>query len=299
VSVARSALSEAIVDACGDFKIHFGRSITALDEEAHGIVATLSDGATDRFDLVVGADGVHSHVRRLIAGPDAPYERSLGCHVAAFRLPSYPHRDELTYVSHTLPGRQVARVSLRDDDTLVLLIALDDRMPEIPAESDAVKPALRRAFGDMHWEVPGILDRMDQVDEVYFDAVSQIHLPQWSVGRTTLLGDAAACVSFLAGEGTGLAMVEAYVLAGELATTPDDIPGALARYERQLRRFIEGKQRSATQFRGFFAPKSSFGLKIRDLAVGAFGLPLVGSTLARFALKDDFELPDYPTRATH
>jgi 2-polyprenyl-6-methoxyphenol hydroxylase-like FAD-dependent oxidoreductase len=138
---------------------------------------------------------------------------------------------------------------------------------------------------------------MDRVDDVYFDAVSQIHLPHWSRARTTLVGDAAACVSFLAGEGTGLAMVEAYVLAGELATTPDDIPGALARYERQLRRFIEGKQRSATQFRGFFAPKSSFGLTIRDLAVEAFGLPLVGSTLARFALKDDFVLPEYPRRA--
>jgi 2-polyprenyl-6-methoxyphenol hydroxylase-like FAD-dependent oxidoreductase len=292
VSVARSALSEAIIDACGDSEIHFGRSITGLDDDGQGVTATLSDGTTERFDLVVGADGVHSQVRRLIAGPDSQYERSLGCHVAAFRLPSYPNRDELTYVSHTLPGRQVARVGLRDDATLVLLICLDEAMPETPATADAVKPALRRTFGDMQWEVPEILDRMEQVDDVYFDAVSQIHLPQWSRGRTALVGDAAACVSFLAGEGTGLAMVEAYVLAGELKTTPDDIPGALQRYEAQLRRFIEGKQRSATQFRGFFAPKSALGLKFRDLAVAAFGLPLVGSTLMRLALKDDFDLPN-------
>src|SRR5690349_13898649 len=87
-----------------------------------GVTATLSTGERQRFDLVVGADGLHSGVRELAFGVEGRFETSLGCHVAAFRLPGYPRRDDLTYVSHTVPKRQVARVALRDNDTLILLI---------------------------------------------------------------------------------------------------------------------------------------------------------------------------------
>ena len=146
------------------------------------MTATLSNGRQERFDLVVGADGLHSQVRELMFGPEARFETPLGCHVAAFRLPGYPRRDELTYVSHTVPKRQVARVALRDDETLVLLICRSELIDGDPPREQQ-KAALRRAFGDMKWEVPEILDRMDKVDDVYFDRVSQIHLARWSAGR--------------------------------------------------------------------------------------------------------------------
>jgi 2-polyprenyl-6-methoxyphenol hydroxylase-like FAD-dependent oxidoreductase len=144
----------------------------------------------------------------------------------------------------------------------------------------------------MGWEVPDILHRMDQVDEVYFDRVSQIHLDHWSKGRVALLGDAAACASFLAGEGTGLAMTEAYVLAGEIHSAGRDLAHALSAYDAKLRSFVTGKQKAALSFLDFFAPRTTFALKARNAAVSVLSVRLFAKALARL-LRDDFELPDY------
>ncbi|MGH9142784.1 MAG: FAD-dependent monooxygenase, partial [Vicinamibacterales bacterium] len=215
ISIARADLAAALFRACEGIPAHFGVSIIDLRQDARGVNVTLSDGRMERFDLVIGADGLHSRVRELVFGPEDRFERPLGCHVAAFRLTDYPHRDPLIYVSHTVPKRQVARVALRDGETLILLICRSELIDGVPPR-ELQKGALREVFGQMAWEVPDILARMDAVDDLYFDRISQIHLKRWTLGRIALLGDAAACASLLAGEGTGLAMIEAYVLAGEL-----------------------------------------------------------------------------------
>ena len=141
-----------------------------------------------------------------------------------------------------MPRRHVARVALRNDETLVLLICRADLIPGEPFR-ERQKAALRRAFGDMRWEVPEILDGMDGIEDLYFDRVSQIHLPCWTSGRAALIGDAAACPSFLAGEGTGLAMTEAYVLAGELHRSAGDLRRAFAAYDARLRSFVPPSRR--------------------------------------------------------
>ena len=292
ISLARADLVAALFDACDGIPAHFGVSVTAIDQAGKGVVVTLSDGRRERFDLVVGAGGLHSQVRELVFGPEAHFERSLGCYVAAFRIPGYPLRDELTYVSHTAPKRHVARVALRNDETLVLLVC---RAELVNGESLRERPraALRHAFHDMRWEVPDLLDRMDGVDDVYFDRVSQIHLPRWFSGRVALLGDAAACPSLLAGEGTGLAMTEAYVLAGELHRAAGDFRRAFAAYDTRLRAFVTAKQRAALRFRGFFAPQTALGLTVRNLVVHALSIPLVATPLLARSLHDDLVLPEY------
>ncbi len=295
ISLPRSDLSTALFDACEGVPAHFGVSITSVEQDGKGVVAALSDGREERFDLVVGADGLHSHVREIVLGPESRFEKFLDCYVAAFRIPDYPHRDELTYVSHTAVQRQAARVSLRDGQTLVLLVCRAELVGG-NLSRDRPKEALRDAFGDMGWEVPALLDGMDAADDLYFDRVSQIHLPRWSAGRVGLLGDAAACASLLAGEGTGLAMTEAYVLAGELGRSGDDPERALAAYERRLRRFVNRKQKSAVWLRGFFAPRTALGLGLRSLALRAMSRRF-GKRMFVRSLRDDFELPRYGATA--
>ena len=297
-TVARSEVSAALVDACEGVPVHFGTSIVGCEQDRRGVTAVLSNGERERFELVVGADGLHSQVRAAAFGADPRHEVALDCHVAAFRLSHYPHRDELTYVSHTEPKRAVARVSLRDDETLVLFICRSELLGDDSARGD-LKRTLRRAFGGMGWEVPEILARMDGVDDIYCDRVSQIRLEAWSKGRIALVGDAAACVSFLAGEGTGLAMVEAYVLAGELHRAGNDWARGLQAYEARLSSFVRAKQQAALQFRGFFAPKTRVGLLARNVLINAFARPFVAKRFMPRALRDELELPDYGVATGH
>lgn len=297
ISLSRSDLAAALFGACEGVPAHFGVWVSAIEQNSRGVVATLSDGRRERFDLVIGAGGLHSGVRALVFGPQSRFETSLGCYVAAFRIPGYPHRDELTYVSYTVPKRHVARVALRDGETLVLLVCrselVDDGPPGEPPPTALRRAALRRAFRDMRWEVPDMLNRMDRADDFYFDRVSQIHLPRWASGRVALLGDAAACPSLLAGEGTGLAMAEAYVLAGELHRAGGDFTRAFTAYDERLRSFVTAKQKGALGFRGFFAPRTALGLRVRNLVVKTLSIRFVAKRLLARSVHDDLELPEY------
>jgi 2-polyprenyl-6-methoxyphenol hydroxylase-like FAD-dependent oxidoreductase len=293
ISIARADLASALFEVSDGIPTHFGVSIIEIEQDAAGPCATFSDGHRERFDLIVGADGLHSEVRAQAFGPASQFEQFLGCYVVAFRVRGYPHFDELTYVSHTVQRRQVARVSLRDGETLVLLVWRPERIVTgDPRGRDEQQAAVRTAFGDMGWETCELLEAMNHSVDFYFDRVSQIHLPRWSVGSVVRLGDAAACPSLLAGEGAGLAMVEGYTLAGELHRARGDISLALATYEHRLRRFVTGIQKSALWFRGFFAPETTLSLTVRNLAIRALALPFLTKSVAH-SLRDDLELPAY------
>jgi 2-polyprenyl-6-methoxyphenol hydroxylase-like FAD-dependent oxidoreductase len=146
--------------------------------------------------------------------------------------------------------------------------------------------------------VPEILDRMDGVDELYFDRATQIHLPCWCAGRVALIGDAAACPSLLAGEGTGLGMIEAYVLAGELSKANAGYERAFEAYESRLREFVIAKQKAALRFRSFFAPRTAVSLWVRNLAARAMSVPFLAKHLAGRAMRDDLVLPEYEMSPT-
>jgi 2-polyprenyl-6-methoxyphenol hydroxylase-like FAD-dependent oxidoreductase len=299
ISLARADLAAALLGSCSGIPAHFGLSITAIEQDSSGCIATLSDGRRERFDLVIGADGLHSQVRALVFGPEADIEHFLDCYVAAFRVRGYPHRDELTYVSHTVARRHAARVSLRDDETLVLFICRAELASgNVSRDRESRKAILREAFAGMGWEVPELLDSMDDAADIYFDRMSQIWLPRWTSGRVALLGDAAAAPSLLAGEGTGLAMLEAYILAGELHRANGDFVVAFTAFEARLRAFVAAKQRSALWLRGFFVPETAIGLTVRNLVVHALAFPFIAKPMMARSFHDDFELPEYDTCLT-
>jgi 2-polyprenyl-6-methoxyphenol hydroxylase-like FAD-dependent oxidoreductase len=270
----------------------FGDSIASLEQDDAGVRLVLERGGARDFDLVVGADGLHSNVRRLAFGPESDYEKFLGCRVAAFVADGYRPRDELVYVTHNVPDRQVGRLSLRGNRTVFLFVFRSDEQ-DIANDPATHKAVLRREFADAGWECPQILDAMDATEELYFDVVSQIRMPGWSQGRVALAGDAAACVSFLAGEGTGLAMAEAYVLAGELARAGGDHRTGFSGYESRLRSFVLAKQLAAPRLLGFFATRTRLGLWLRNQAMRAMNLGPLFRSVAGRSLRDDIELPDY------
>jgi 2-polyprenyl-6-methoxyphenol hydroxylase-like FAD-dependent oxidoreductase len=272
----------------------FDNTIAALEDEPDGVVVHLEAGGTRRFDVVIGADGLHSNVRGLAFGPTPHFEAFLGYTVAAFTTSGYYPRDEDVYVAYAAPGRQVARFSLRDDRTLFLIVIAEPEPASIATRGRAAqKRYVREQLSGIGWECARILDALDRCEELYFDRVSQIRMGSWSRGRIALVGDAAFAPSLLAGQGSALAMVAAYVLAGELSRASRPQEG-FARYEARLRPFIEKKQRAAARFATSFAPRTRLGVFLRNHVATAFKVPLAAKLILGSSLADDLELPDYP-----
>jgi 2-polyprenyl-6-methoxyphenol hydroxylase-like FAD-dependent oxidoreductase len=293
VSLRRGDLAATIYGLIdGKVETIFGDGIRSLAEDDDGVLVTLASGSERRFDLVFGADGLHSNLRNLVFGRQGRFEEYLGYKVAAFEIAGYRPRDEDVYMLYTEVGRQVARFSMHDDRTTILFVHIDED-PTTPAELVGQKAALHKIFDGDGWECPSILAALDAADELYFDRVSQIRMDAWTSGRIALLGDAAFCASLLAGEGSALAIIAAYVLAGELDHAGGDHVAAFAAYERLLRPFIAEKQKAAKGFAGAFAPRSKVALFLRNQITKAFHVPFVANLALGSGLQDNIDLPDY------
>lgn len=299
VSVPRGVLAEAIYRALqGRVETILGDSIAALQDGSAGVRATFESGRVETFDLVIGADGLHSRVREIVFGPESWFERFLGYGVAAFTVRGYRPRDELTYVMFTEVGRQMARFAMRDDRTLFLLVFRDERDEARTCREPAAQRALlHRIYRGAGWEAARILEALDGCDDLYFDRVSQIHMGTrggaWSRGRVALLGDAASCVSLLAGEGAGLAMTGAYILAGELHAAGRNFGEAFRRYEERFGAFAARKQAGAQRSAGAFAPASALALVVRNAGMALLDIPGFAELVLAQSLRDEIEIPDY------
>ena len=281
VTLGRSELSRLLFEkAAGTSEVMFDNEIVSLEDREDGVCVQFKHGHARQFDLVVGADGLHSQVRKLVFGPQHQFEKNLGYAVAAFEVSGYRPRDEDVYVMYGRPGRSLGRFTMRENRTLFLFVFAtgDDALPET---LDGQKELLLSLYADDKWECRHILDELKGAQELYFDRVSQIRMPSWSRGRVALVGDAAFCVSLLAGQGSALAMTSAYVLAGELSKAGGRHEVAFREYEAFLRAYIHTKQEGAGRFGGALAPKTQWGLWFRNQVMNAFTIPGLARTCRR------------------
>jgi 2-polyprenyl-6-methoxyphenol hydroxylase-like FAD-dependent oxidoreductase len=290
-SLPRGELAAALHRSLGgQVETLFDNRIEALEDHGSEVEVQFQRGSPRTFDLVVGADGLHSRVRELVFGADSRFERYLGLKVAAGTIDGYPQRDELVYLIHRDVGRQVGRFTLRGNRTMFLFI-FKDPDPAVPSDGEGQKALLRSKFADMGWESADLLAALDDVEDLYLDRVSQIELDHWGKGRVTLVGDAAFAVSLLGGQGSALAMVAAYVLAGELELAEGEPALAFRRYEQRLGTFLARKQRAARKLSSFFAPNSRLGIFVGDQVLKLMGLPFVTELAVGRDLRDSIELP--------
>jgi 2-polyprenyl-6-methoxyphenol hydroxylase-like FAD-dependent oxidoreductase len=279
----RGDLERVLYAKIKDLQLRFGTTVESfqLAEEESRVRVTLSDGTTGEFDLLIGADGVHSQVRKLAFGEEARFTRFLGYYTAAFILEDPPRElgtgDALCML--TVPGRQVAVYPIRGGKLATFFVYRAQHPVHDFSPASAARE-LRTVYRGLDWIVPTILTRSEWVG-VYFDEVSQIDLPHWSVGRVVLIGDACQCVSLIAGQGASLAMAGAYVLAEELVRTGTDVADALRRYEERVKPSIVKKQKAGRQLAGWFVPESRFGQAIGDLLTRMTEWPIAWRLIKR------------------
>jgi len=295
VTIGRSDLSRLLFEKIkNDTEVIFGDEVVGLQQKSDCVQTEFKHGNQRQFDLVIGADGLHSAIRRLVLGAQDRFEKQLGYIVAAFEVSGYRPRNQDVYVMHCEPNRMLGRFALHGDRTLFLFVFAADTHARLEILHPAAQKAiLRNSFGDMAWETPHILDELDRTEDLYFDKVSLIKMPTWSQRRVALVGDAAFCVSLMAGQGGALAMTAAYVLAGELGKSGQQYEEAFRNYERILRTFIESKQRGAARFASAFVPKSRWGLYVRNQVVKATAIPGVARLSFGKDMIDALQLPDY------
>jgi 2-polyprenyl-6-methoxyphenol hydroxylase-like FAD-dependent oxidoreductase len=267
VEILRGDLGRILYEATRDGTEYlFGDSITSLRQDARGVHVTFVQAAPRTFDLVIGADGLHSNVRGL-AFADAPDSaRDLGLYVCIFSVANSFGRAGAGLL-YSVPGKTAAVFSTPRTGRAIaqFFFTAPDQDPISYDYHDTgqQQKILASAFEGVGWQVPALLGQLPGAADFYFDSVSQVRLDRWSAGRVALISDAGYAAG-PGGNGTGTAVVAAYVLAGELAAADGDYRVAFARYERLLRRYVARGQKQARGGRAFLAPATEKKIRQRD-----------------------------------
>jgi 2-polyprenyl-6-methoxyphenol hydroxylase-like FAD-dependent oxidoreductase len=243
----------------------FDDTITLIEQREDGVLVTFEKSPQRRFDLVVGADGLHSVVRRLTFGVQTDAFQPLGILNAWFTVPAEIALDNWYLMYNAPRGRVVSirpgRLAHEQKAGLTVRSTESFERNDLPAQLEL----LERQFGDVGWEAPRLLQAARTAPDFYLESMGQVRLDRWSRGRVVLLGDAGYCPSPLTGLGTSLALVGAYILAGELASAADDVTAATEqdaihaafdRYECRMRPYVEQGQELPPGGADGYAPKS-------------------------------------------
>ncbi|MBF6176525.1 FAD-dependent monooxygenase [Nocardia blacklockiae] len=294
IEILRGDLAQVLYDDTrDDVEYLFGDRIAELTQDADGVDVVFAGGDRRRFDLVVGADGLHSALRAMVFGPHEQYLRHLGQVLAFYSVPNEFGLDRWLFEYQDQESGRSALLRPIQDATRAMAMFyfaaadFDVDYRDIPAQ----KALLRERMAGLGWKTPDILAHLDDTPDFYLDQVAQVVMDRWSNGRVVLLGDAAFSSSPMSGQGTGLALVGAYVLAGELAAAGWDPEVAFARYEALMRSFVEANQeigRLNARTREIPGPDSE---PLPDFT-GEWFMELVGRAINGVELPDYAEVPD-------
>jgi 2-polyprenyl-6-methoxyphenol hydroxylase-like FAD-dependent oxidoreductase len=301
LEILRGDLVDVLYEATRDrVEYRFGTRITALAQRDDHVDVELSDGSRIAVDLVVGADGPHSAVRRLVFGPEERFVRPLGGYHAWFTAPDTAGLDGW-YLMYQAPGGRNASMRPSHDPSIAKagLAFRSDPLDYDRRDLAQQRALLAERFAGVGWHADDLVAAAGDADDFYFDAFLQIHMDSWVSGRVALCGDAGYCASPLSGMGTALALVGAYVLAGELGPARDElddgaVAAALVRYERVMRPYVDRCQNLPAGIDGY-APMSASDIAITALVMKWMQRWPFRSFAARkfFTTADSIELPDY------
>lgn len=270
VEIAREDLTGILHDALpAGVRLVFGEQVTALADDGAGVDATFASGTTGRFDLVVGADGIHSATRRLVFGPESDYLRPLGYYVAFGSMPGPGDATSRENSFYNYPGHLIGLARYHDKVLAVATFA-SERVDHDYRDPDSGRRIVADAFaGHTEWRVPEIVDALTADPDLYFDTVAQIHLDAWHRGRVVLIGDAASCPSGLSGRGASLAVTGASILAEALVAHPDDLGAALAELEERQRPYVTHAQATAAPGGQLIVPPTAEAIRERNEQLNA------------------------------
>ncbi|MFE3196215.1 FAD-dependent monooxygenase [Nocardia sp. NPDC059240] len=263
VEIARADLASILLDAARDqAEIRWADSISGLDKDVDGVEVTFESGTTGHYDYVIGVDGLHSNVRRLVFGAESEFIKHMGLYVATLPVDrAYGGEREVIMFNrpgsaitvHPSKGKAVAAFMFRH----AAVPGFDHR--DLAQHKQLVADAFTGPLGIF----ADLLDQVKAAEDLYFDSVSRVDLPHWSDGRIALLGDAASCLS-LFGDGSTLAIAGAHTLSEELTRTPDQPRTAFATYEQRHRKLVEPKQRGMRAAAAMMVPATSPGIVVRN-----------------------------------
>ncbi|CAI7640347.1 unnamed protein product [Penicillium viridicatum] len=243
----------------------FGRTVDGFTENDRGIIAYFSDGSSDTFDLLVGADGQGSHIRRNIlpaGAPDAYHQ--LGVHVAYWFVPWVESDNNMCKAYLSPGGRLIMTRSHNKTETQVYFMLRSDseEVRDIPKGSvGQQKHFWAQRFREAGWQADRFIKGMGTTDNWFCQNVVQIKTNTWHSGRVVLLGDAAHCPSPLSGMGTSSSLVGAYVLAGEIARS-EELSQAFQTYSRTMRPFIDEVQQLNVGWIPWAIPNSQWAISL-------------------------------------
>lgn len=241
LEIMRGNLCLIMKEALGEVEFLFGDSITHISENSNGVDVEFEKNGPRRFDMVIGADGLHSTVRDLVFGNESKFSQELGIYVSVFSIPNFLNLTASEIEHHSL--RKFVNIYRdRKDANAKVAIAFSVEKPFHSHDPNEQKKLIEEVFADSGWEMPRILAAMRESPDFYFDSMAQIQMPHWSKGRVTLVGDAAYSATPLSGQGTSIAIAGAYVLAGELLEAQGDYQMAFSRYEQLMRPFANKNQ---------------------------------------------------------